>query len=185
MATATDIRRGQVLIIDKDLWVVTNYKHITPGNWRGYVQVTMKHLQSGRKDNVRMRSTDKVEIAFIDTKQLQYIYKDNLGLHFMDTETFEQIALDLDLVEDAMNYLREGDTVNVSFYESTPVGVELPTSVVLEVTETDPGLKGDSVSNVFKPAVLETGLKVKVPNFVNQGEKVKVDTRTGEFMERA
>ena len=110
MATATDIRRGQVLIIDKDLWVVTNYKHITPGNWRGYVQVTMKNLASGRKDNVRMRSTDKVEIAFIDTKQLQYIYKDNLGLHFMDTETYEQIALDADLVEDAMNYLREGDT---------------------------------------------------------------------------
>jgi elongation factor P len=185
VATATEIRKGQVLIIDKELWVVLDYKHITPGNWRGYVQVVMRHLASGRKDNVRMRSTDKVEIAFIDTKELQYLFKDNLGLHFMDTETYEQIALDRELVEYAMDYLREGDTVKVTFYESTPIGVELPTSVVLEVAEADPGLKGDSVSNVFKPAVLETGLTIKVPNFVNAGEKVKVDTRTGEFMERA
>ena len=185
MATATDIRKGQVLIIDKDLWVVTNYKHITPGNWRGYVQVTMKHLQTGRKDNVRMRSTDKVEVAFIDTKEMQFLFRDNLGLHFMDTETYEQIGLDPDFVEDAVNFIKEGDMVKVSFHDTTPVGIDLPTSVVLEVAETEPGIKGDSVSNVFKPATLETGLTLKVPNHINQGDRVKVDTRTGEFMERA
>ena len=185
MPTGTNIRKGQILVVDGELWVVLDTDHRTQGNKRGQMQVVMKHLQTGRKDNRRFRSTDKVEFAFIETRELQYLYRDSFGLHFMDTETYEQSAMEEELSADAAPFLKEGDLVKVRYYEGTPVGVDLPTSVVLEVTETDPGLKGDSVSNVFKPATLETGHTLKVPNFVNQGEMVKVDTRTGEFLERA
>jgi elongation factor P len=185
VATATNIRKGQVLQVDGELWVVLDYTHITPGNWRGYVQVVMKSLKTGRKDNRRMRSTDKVDIAFIDTRELQYIYSDNLGAHFMDTENFEQTALDPELLGDALHYVKEGELVKVNFHDETPIGIELPTTVVLEVTETEPGVKGDTVSNVFKPATVETGITIKVPNHINQGEMIKVDTRNGEFVERA
>jgi elongation factor P len=185
LETATNIRKGQILNIDGELWVVLDREHRTPGNWRGYVQVTMKQLKTGRKDNRRYRSTDKVDIAFIETRELQYLFADNLGAHFMDTETYEQSALDRELIEDAMPFIKEGDLVKVSVHEGTPVGIELPTVVTLTVTETEPGVKGDTVSNVFKPATLETGHVLKVPNHIDQGELVRVDTRTGEFVERA
>jgi len=185
MATATNIRKGQILNFDGDLWVVLDRTHITPGNWRGYVQVVIKSLATGRKDNRRLRSTDKVDIAFIETREMQYIYSDNLGAHFMDLENYEQTALDADFLGDSLHYLKEGDEVKVNFHEDTPVGIELPTTVVLTVTEAEPGLKGDSVSNVFKPATLETGITLKVPNHIDQGEQIRVDTRTGEFVERA
>jgi elongation factor P len=184
MPTGTDIRKGQILIVEGDLWVVLDTDHRTQGNKRGYMQVVMKHLQTGRKDNRRFRSTDKVEFAFIDTRELQFIYRDHSGLHFMDTATYEQMPMDPDLADEAEKFLKEGDLVKVRFHEDTPVGIDLPTTVLLEVKHTEPGLKGDSVSNVFKPATLETGHELKVPNFINQGEMVKVDTRTGEFVER-
>jgi len=184
MATATNIRKGQILNLSGELWVVLDYSHITPGNWRGYVQIVVKSLSTGRKDNRRLRSTDKVDIAFIETREMQYIYSDNLGAHFMDLENFEQTALDAEFLGDALHYLKEGDTVKVNFHEETPVGLDLPTTVILTVSEAEPGLKGDSVSNVFKLATLETGITIKVPNHINQGERVKVDTRTGEFVER-
>jgi elongation factor P len=183
--TGTNIRKGQILVVDGDLWVVLDTEHRTQGNWRGFMQVVMKHLKTGRKDNRRFRSTDKVEFAFIDTRELQYLYRDPIGLHFMDTSTYDQMPMDVDLGEEASKFLKEGDLVKVRFHEDCPVGIDLPTTVELEVTQTDPGLKGDSVSNVFKPATLETGLTLKVPNFINQGEMVRVDTRTGEFVERA
>ena len=185
MATGTDIRKGQILVVDEELWVVLDTDHRTQGNKRGYMQVVMKNVRTGRKDNRRFRSTDKVEVAFIDTKALQYLYRDNTGLHFMDTETYDQMILDLELAGDAVNFLKEGDLVTVTFHAGSPVGIELPASVSLEVKQTDPGIRGDSVSNVFKPATLETGLELKVPNHIDQGESVRVDTRTGEFMERA
>ena len=185
MATATNIRKGQILIVDGDLWVVLDYTHLTPGNKRGHVQVTMKHLQTGRKDNRRFRSTDKIDLAFIETREVQYLYRDQAGLHFMDTETYEQVAMDLDLAGDAVKYLKDGEVVKAPFHDGAPVGIDLPASVVLEVTETLPGAKGDTVSNVFKPATLETGIEIKVPNYVTVGERVKVDTRSGEFLERA
>jgi elongation factor P len=185
MPTGTNIRKGQILVHEGDLWVVLDTDHRTQGNKRGYMQVVMKHLKTGRKDNHRFRSTDKVEFAFIETRELQFLYRDPVGLHFMDTATYEQMAMDPDLAEEAARYLKEGDLVSVRFHEESPVGIDLPTVVELEVTETEPGLKGDSVSNVFKLATLETGLVLKVPNFINQGEMVRVDTRTGEFAERA
>ncbi len=183
--TGTNIRKGQILVHEGDLWVVLDTDHRTQGNKRGYMQVVMKHLKTGRKDNHRFRSTDKVEFAFIETRELQYIYKDAVGLHFMDTTSFEQMPMDPDLAGEAEKFLKEGDLVEVRFHEDNPVGIDLPAVVELKVTGTEPGLKGDSVSNVLKPATLETGLALKVPNFINQGEMVRVDTRTGEFVERA
>ncbi len=185
MPTGTDIRKGRILVHEGDLWVVLTTDHRTQGNKRGYMQVVMKHLQTGRKDSHRFRSTDKVEFAFIETRELQFLYRDPVGLHFMDTSTYDQMPMDIELADEAVKFLKEGDLVKVRFHEDSPVGIDLPTAVELEVTDTEPGLKGDSVSNVFKPATLETGHVLKVPNFINQGEMVRVDTRTGEFMERA
>ena len=184
MPTATDIKRGKILVLDGDLWKVLDAMHITPGNWRGYVQATIRNLRSGSKDNRRFRSTDKIDFAFIETRELQYLYKDGNLHHFMDTETYEQSAIDEELLGDALSYLREGDTMAVEMYEGTPVGVVLPNQVELVVAETGPGTRGDTVSNVFKDATLETGLLIKVPLFVESGERIKVDTGAGTFVER-
>jgi len=184
LPNATDIKRGKILVIDGELWKVLDAQHITPGNWRGYVQATMRSLRSGSKDNRRFRSTDKVEFAFIETRELQYLYKDGNLHHFMDTESYEQSAIDEELLGDALSYMKESDTVNVEMHDGQPVGVVLPNTVELVVTETGPGTRGDTVSNVFKDATVETGLVIKVPLFVETGELVRVDTRTGAFVER-
>jgi elongation factor P len=184
MPNATEIKRGMVLVIDKELWNVVDSMHVTPGNWRGMVQVTMKSLKTGSKKQHRFRSTDTVEAAFLDKKTMQYLYKDPAGYCFMDTTTFDQVILTEDEVGDAIKYLKENDEAMVTFHENIAVGLDLPAAVVLTITETTPGTKGDTVSNVFKPATLETGLVVKVPLFIEEGERVKVDTRSGEFLGR-
>jgi len=181
---ATEIKRGNVLIMDGDLWNVIESTHVTPGNWRGMVQVTMKNLRTGSKKQHRFRSTDTVETAFLDKKQMQYLYKDPAGYCFMDTTTYEQVILTDDEIGDAVRFLKENDELQVTFHESVAIGVELPPVVVLTITECDPGTKGDTVSNVFKPATVETGVVVKVPLFIEQGERIRVDTRTGEFQGR-
>ncbi len=184
MPNATDIKRGKILILDGDLWKVLEAQHITPGNWRGYVQATLRNLRSGSKDNRRFRSTDKVEFAFIETRELQYLYGDGNLHHFMDTESYEQCAIDAELLGDALSYLKESDACAVEMHDGNPVGVVLPNTVELVVQETGPGTRGDTVSNVFKDATLETGLVIKVPLFVETGERVRVDTRTASFVER-
>ena len=184
MAKATEIKRGRVLKMDGDLWNVLESQHVTPGNWRGMVQVVMKNLRTGAKKAHRFGSTEIVETAFLDKKVMQYLYKDPAGYCFMDTGNYEQMILTDDEVGDAKGYLRENDEVQITFHEGLPIGLELPPSVVLTVKETTPGSKGDTVSNVFKPATLETGIVVKVPLFIVEGEKVRIDTRTGEFQGR-
>ena len=184
MANATDLKRGMVIVMDNALWRVMDSQHITPENWRGYVQATVRNLKTGAKHELRFRSTDKIEQAFIDTKDFQYLYSERGLHHFMDTETYEQVTLDDDLLADSRPYLKENDVVKVQLHGTTPVGVEVPPSVELTVTETSPGTRGDTVTNARKEAVLETGLKVKVPLFIEQGEKIRVDTRSGEFLER-
>jgi elongation factor P len=184
MPNATEIRKGQLIVLEKELWLVLDQKHVTPGNWRGFVQVTVRQVRSGRKDNLRLRSTDKIEIAYVDQRKLQYLYSDNFGMHFMDTATFEQFMVDPELGEEAAKYLKGGEIVQVSFHDSIAIGVDLPTYVELTISKADPGVRGDAVSNIFKVAECETGLKLRVPNFVNQGDVVKVDTRTGEFIQR-
>ena len=184
MPNATEIKRGMVLVMDGDLWNVLESTHVTPGNWRGMVQVVMKSIKTGAKKQHRFRSMDTVETAFLDVKEMQYLYKDPAGYCFMDTESYEQIILTDDEVGDASRYLKENEVVKVTLHENVPIGLELPPVVVLKVKETTPGTKGDTVSNVFKPATMDTGIVVKVPLFIEEGELLRIDTRTGEFQGR-
>lgn len=185
MGVATDIRAGMVITEGNDLFVVTKYYHRTPGNLRGFIQASLKNLKTGATVERRLRPGDKVEIASLESRELEYLYPQGDAFCFMDTETYEQFFIEKDLVGESIPYLRLNDRVRAQVYEGKPVSVELPASVVLKIVETEPGVRGDSATNVFKSAKLETGLTVKVPLFVNQGEHVKVDTRSGEFLERA
>ena len=182
---ATDIRRGMVLNFEGDLFIVHDFTHITPGKGNAVVQTKLKNLKSGTIISRRFRSVANIDVVFLETKTMEYLYQDGSNYCFMDTETYDQIMFSNDVVGDVMPYLAPNAQVQVTFHEGQPVGVEIPAAVVLEVTQTEPGVKGNTVTNVFKPATLETGLDVKVPMFIDIGDKVKVDTRTGEFLERA
>jgi elongation factor P len=182
---ATDIRKGSVLILDGDLFVCTEFQHKTPGNLRGNVQAKLKSLKDGRTIQRKFSSTERIEFAFLDKRACEYLYKDGAAFVFMDAETFEQFHLEADLVKDQMRFIVENAHAAVTFHDGTPVTIELPSSVELKVTHTDPGAKGDTVSNVFKPATLETGLEIKVPNHISIGDTVKVSTDTAEFLGRA
>ena len=184
MVSATEIKRGTVIKMDGELYLVVDYQHVTPGNWRGMVQAKLKSLKQGSVVQKRFRSTDKIEDVFLDHREMEYLYKDGDNYCFMDTENYEQILLPKEAVEDAMHYMILNSKAKIAFYEGKAISVELPTSVVLKIVETDPGMKGDTVVNVYKPAKMETGLMVKVPLFINSGEMIKVDTRTGEFLGR-
>lgn len=185
MINAKDIRKGLILKIDGELFSVSDFHHITPGNLRAHVQVNIKSLKHGNVTQKRFRSTDKVEDVYLDHRDMEYLYQEGDNYCFMDTENYEQVFLSKDVLEDAMSYVVPNAKVTVSFYENNAIGVELPSSVTLKIIETDPGIKGDTVTNVFKPAKLETGFVTKVPLFINTGEIVKIDTRTGEFIGRA
>lgn len=184
MISATEMKKGGVIKLDKDLYVVVEALHVTPGNWRGMVQAKLRNLKQGNIVQKRFRSTDKVEDIFLEYRTMEYLYKEGDSYCFMDTENYEQIMLPKEAVEDAIPYMKLNTQARIAFYENKALSVELPTSVVLEIVETDPGMKGDTVVNVYKPATLETGLIIKVPLFINTGEKVKVDTRTSEFLGR-
>jgi len=182
---ATDIRKGSVLILDGDLYVCAEFQHKTPGNLRGNVQTKLKSLRDGRTIQRKFSSTERVEFAFLDKRACEYLYKDGAAYVFMDAETFEQFHLEEELVKDQMRFIVENAPAAVTFHDGVPVTIELPASVELKVTRTDPGAKGDTVSNVFKPATLETGLEIKVPNHIAIGDVVKVSTDTAEFLGRA
>ncbi len=184
MISATEMKKGGVIKLDNDLYVVVESQHVTPGNWRGMVQAKLRNLKQGNIVQKRFRSTDKVEDIFLEYRTMEYLYKEGDSYCFMDTENYEQIMLPKEAVEDAIPYMKLNTQARIAFYENKALSVELPTSVVLEIVETDPGMKGDTVVNVYKPATMETGLIIKVPLFINTGEKVKVDTRTGEFLGR-
>lgn len=185
MISAKEIRKGTIIKIDGELFSVSDFDHLTPGNLRALVQVYMKNIKQGNVIQKRFRSTDKVEDVFLDRKEMEYLYQDGDNYCFMDTESYEQILLSKDAVGESIQYIPENMRVEVSFYEGRAVAVSLPASVVLKIIQTDPGIKGNTVTNVFKPATLETGLVVKVPLFINNEESIKVDTRTGEFIGRA
>lgn len=184
MLSATEIKRGTVLKMDGELYLVVDYQHVTPGNWRGMVQAKLKSMKQGSIVQKRFRSTDKIEDVFLEHRTMEYLYKDGENYCFMDTENYEQILLPKEAVADAMPYMTLNSQANIAFYEGKALSVELPTSVFLKIVETDPGMKGDTVVNVYKAAKLETGLVVKVPLFITNGEVIKVDTRTGEFLGR-
>jgi elongation factor P len=185
MIAATQLRPGMVIKFNNDLYSVFSMVHRTPGNLRGFVQVKMRNLRSGSMGEHRFSSEDRVERAMLDEQEMEYLYDDGEYFYFMNTESYEQMHLTKDLLGDAVQYLIPQLKVNVEFYEGKPISVELPPTVDMTVVETEPGLKGASVSNVTKAAKLETGLVVQVPPFINQGEKIRVSTAEGTYQERA
>ena len=168
-----------------DIAVVLDTQHRTPGNLRAFVQASIRSIKTGKSSDVRFSSTEKVEVVPMMTRKMEYSYKDGADYVFSDPETYETVTLTPELVGDAINYLIENGIVTVTFVDDKAVSVELPASVVLTVTDAPEGIRGDSANNVQKTVTLETGVTVQVPLFIKTGEKVKVDTRTGKYMERA
>ena len=185
MIAATQLRPGMVVKFNNELHSVFSMVHRTPGNLRGFVQAKMRNLRSGSMMEHRFSSEDLVEKAQLDEHEMEYLYDDGEFYYFMNTETYEQMHLMKDLLVDATQYLIPQLKVTVEFYEGKAMSVELPATVDLTVVETEPGLKGATVSNVTEPAKLETGLVVQVPPFINEGEKIRVDTSEGAYMSRA
>jgi len=174
-----------VIKYNNDLYSVFSVNHRTPGNLRGFVQARMRSLKNGTMIENRFSSEDKVEKAILDEVEMEYLYDDGESFYFMNTENYEQMHLTKELLGDATSYLIPQLKVKVEFYEGKPMGVELPASVEMTVVETEPGMRGATVSNVTKPAKMETGLIVQVPPFINEGQKIRVNTAEGTYAERA
>ncbi len=185
MISATQLRPGMIIKFNNELYSVFSMTHRTPGNLRGFVQARMRSLKSGTMTEHRFSSEDKVDKAQLDEHEMEYLYDDGEYYYFMNTETFEQMHLMKELLGDAVQYLIPQLKLKVEFYEGKPLGVELPATVDMLVVETEPGLKGATVSNVTKPAKTETGLMVQVPPFITEGEKIRVNTAEGTYQERA
>src|SRR5215467_10704507 len=185
MATANDLRRGMAISYNGDVAVVLDSQHRTPGNLRAFVQATLRSIRTGKSSDVRFSSTEKIEVVPMMTRKMEFSYKDGDDFVFSDPETYETVNLPPELVGDAKNYLTENASVTVTFVEEKVAQIEMPSSVVLKVTDAPEGIRGDSANNVQKSVTLETGITVQAPLFIKTGEKIKVDTRTGKYMERA
>ena len=185
MIQATQMRAGMCILFEKDICRIMSVQHVTPGNWRGFVQAKMRSLKSGNSFEHRFGSTERVERAILDTHPMEYLYSDPSGHHFMNQQNYEQITMDDETLGSAMLYLLPNTVITVDFYEDRPVGIELPNTVTLEVVETEPSLRGATASASYKPAKMETGLVVQVPPFVEIGNKVLIDTREDKYLSRA
>lgn len=182
---ATDLRKGAVIDKDGDLLLITEYHHHTPGNLRAIIHIKTKNLRTGSSGQIRAGSSDSFEVAYLDRKRCEYLYKEPSGdFMFMDTENYEQFPLPDELVADRMGYVKENTTIEVTFHGTTPIDVVLPTTVELTIVEAEAAVKGNTATNVKKEAIVETGLMVKVPLHIQVGDKIKVNTDTGEFMGR-
>jgi elongation factor P len=181
----SQVRKGMVIVGDDgQLYTVVDRDLNTPGNWRAILQLKLKNLKTGSITINRVRPQDKVDQAYLDRREMQYLYRDGDSFVFMDNENYDQFHLDGALVGDLMMYLKEGDKAHVVMYDGKPLSLDLPATVELQVTETEPSVKGATAAAQYKPATLETGLKISVPPFIGIGEKVAVDTRTGEYLSR-
>jgi elongation factor P len=185
MIQATQLRRGMCIRLNDELYRIMLTQHITPGNWRGMVQSKIRNLRTGAIVEHRFRSEDRVERAILDEIEMEYLYQEGDLYHFMNRETFEQIALSDEILGDAVSFLVSNIAIKVEMFEGRPVGIELPLTVELKVVETEPSIKGASVSNQNKPATMETGLIVNVPPFISPGDVLKIDTSSGSYIERA
>jgi len=185
MVKATQLRPGMVIQHQGDLFTVFSVEHRTPGNKRGSMQTKMRNLRTGAIIDYRFRAEDFVERAIVDEVEFEYLYSDGEGCHFMNTETFEQIRLSRELLGEAVDYLIGNVLVKVEFFEGKPIGVVLPDTVDLKVVETEPAVQKATASSVMKPAKLETGLTIQVPPFINNGDKVRVDTSEARYVQRA
>ena len=182
---ATQLRAGMVLEYNKDLWRVMTVTHITPGNWRGMVQTKLRNIKTGSQTENRFRSEDRVERIILSQHTMQFLYQDGEDFHFMNTETFEQITIPKELIEEVDGFLTPNLEVEVEFYETTPLNVTLPKTVSLKVMQTDPGMRNAAVTNTLKPATLETGMVIQVPHFVAEGDTITINTETREYLSRA
>ena len=185
MVSAGDFKKGLTIEIDGQVWVIVDFQHVKPGKGAAFVRTNLKNIMQGNVLERTFNPTEKFPKAHVETKTMEYLYNDGELYYFMDQETYEQIPLNHSQVEDALNYVKENMPVTIKFFKGEAFSVEPPNFVELVVTETEPGFKGDTATAGNKPAILETGAKIMVPLFVNQGDRIRVDTRTGEYMERA
>ena len=185
MIMAGDFRKGVTVEIDGQVWSIADFQHVKPGKGAAFVRTRLKNVMTGAVLERTFSPTDKYPTAHIETKEMQYLYNDGELYYFMDTETFEQLPLNHDQVEDAIDFIVENENVTIRFYKGSPFSVAAPNFVELTVTETEPGFRGDTATGSTKPATVETGAEVKVPLFINQGDVIRIDTRTGEYLERA
>ena len=185
MISAGEFRKGVTFEMNGEPHVVVDFQHVKPGKGAAFVRTKYKNILTGATREEAFNPNDKFPKAHIETKQMQYLYNDGELYYFMDQETYDQFPLTYDLVEDAIKYIRENDTATVKFYKDNAFTVEAPNFVDLEVTETEPGVKGDTATNVTKAATVETGAVIQVPIFINEGEKIQIDTRTGDYLGRS
>lgn len=181
---ASDLRNGDKIEHMNDVWILSDVMHRTPGNLRAFIQARLTSLTTGRSRDERFSSTDRIKQADLEAKKMQYLYREDDLMTFMDSDSYEQIQIAAANLGEAPSYMTENMDVMVQFRDGSPMSVELPPNVVLKITKTEPGVKGDTVNNVLKPAEVETGRTVQVPIFINEGETIKVDTRTGEYLGR-
>lgn len=185
MISTNDMRPGQTLDLDGALYTIINYQHVKPGKGQAFVKTKLKNVKTGAIADRTFRADEKVNLAVLDKREMQYLYKEDAGLVFMDSESYEQVHVDPQLLGDSVAFLKDGTTCLIPVYEGSPVGAELPNTLVMKIIEVEPGLKGDRVSGALKPAIVETGAVVQVPLFVESGENIKVDTRSGSYISRA
>ena len=184
MLMAGDFRKGITVEIDGQVWAIAEFQHVKPGKGAAFVRTRLKNVMTGAVLERTFNPADKYPRAHIETKEMQYLYNDGELYYFMDTETFEQLPLNHEQVEDAIDFIVENQNVSIRFFKGNAFSVEAPNFVELTIMETEPGFRGDTATNTTKPATLETGYKLNGPLFVNQGDRIRVDTRTGEYMER-
>lgn len=185
MISANELRKGVTFVYDGDVYQVVDFQHVKPGKGAAFVRAKIRSVMNGGAKDVTFNPSEKFENAVISTKEMQYLYNDGQLYYFMDPETFEQIGIEEENVRDAIIYVRENDSVLIKFYEGKPFSIDPPNFVELKVEKTEPGIKGDTATNVTKPATVETGAVINVPIFINEGDVIKIDTRSGEYLSRA
>ncbi|MFQ5709631.1 MAG: elongation factor P [bacterium] len=184
MASVSDFRNGMAIRHNGEIWFVTEFQHVKPGKGAAFIRTKLKNFKSGKVVDKTFRLSEKIEEVRLEAKEMQFLYQSGDVLNFMDTETYEQIALQKDLMGDSVKFLKEGNMAKILFLEGQAVSAALPLFIELQVTSSPPGFKGDTVSNLQKTVTLETGAEIQVPLFIKEGETVKIDTRTGKYIER-
>ena len=184
MASTSDFRSGMCIRMDGEIWTIVEFQHVNPGNWRAFVRAKLKSLKSGKVIETRFRAGEAVDAVRVETKDYQYLYHDGSNYVFMDKETYDQVSVEGRLIGDGASFLKESETIEIMFNGNDIVALEMPVTVELKVVETVPGVRGDTATGAQKPAKVETGATVNVPLFIHEGDKIKVDTRTGQYIER-
>lgn len=184
MPSTSDFRPGLVIKYNNELWTVVEFQHVNPGNWRAFVRTRLKNLKSGKVIENRFRAGESIDVIRIERKEFQFLYRDGSGYVFMDKESFEQLTVEEAQIGDGAHFLRDGESVDILMNGTDITGIELPITVELKVVETVPGVRGDTATAGTKPAQLETGATVNVPLFINEGDMLRIDTRSGGYIER-